>query len=211
MEEFPSNSQKARRQERPPPPAEQKKVEKVVRGEVVRRKKPFGRRLAETFLGGDARGAWGHVAMEVLVPRIKDGFIDSFHEVIDHIFDNDREYSRRGRRRHRTGSYVSYDRYSRRDHRDRDEPRSVSRRDRATHNFDEIILPTRVEAEEVIDSLFELVSKFEIATVEDLYELVGITSEYTDKKWGWEDLRGAGVTRVRSGYLLDLPRPEPID
>lgn len=214
MEEYPSNSHKSRGREAAPQP--EKKVERVVQGEVLRRKKPLGRRLASHFFGTDARGAMGHVVVDVLLPMIKDGFIESFHEGIDNVFDNDRR-SRRGRRRPGDGSYVSYGRYGsdrrggRPDPRDRDEPRHMSRRGRANHNFDEIILPTRVEAEEVIDRLFDLCSKYEVATVEDLYEMVGITSEYTDKKWGWDDLRGVGAVRVRNGYLLDLPRPEPID
>ena len=45
----------------------------------------------------------------------------------------------------------------------------------------------------------------------DLYDMVNITGDYTDTKWGWYDLRGAGVERIRSGYLLDLPRPVPLD
>ena len=69
----------------------------------------------------------------------------------------------------------------------------------------------RAEAEEVIDRLFELVSIYESATVADLYELVGLSSTHTDHKWGWTDLMGAGVSRIRGGYLLDLPDPEPLD
>ena len=87
----------------------------------------------------------------------------------------------------------------------------MSRRAKATHNFDEIILATRHEAEEVIDRLFDLISRYETATVADLYELVGEDRSYTDDKWGWTDIRGAGVQRVRNGYLLNLPRPEPLD
>ena len=87
----------------------------------------------------------------------------------------------------------------------------MSRQSRARHNFDEIVLDERVEAEEVIDRLFDLVSRYEAATVADLYELVGLSSTHTDNKWGWIDLTGAGVTRVRGGYLLDLPEPESLD
>ena len=87
----------------------------------------------------------------------------------------------------------------------------MSRRARASHDFDEIILASRVEAEEVIDRLFDLVSRYESATVADLYEMVGVTGNFTDDKWGWTNIRGAGVTRVRNGFLLDLPRPEPLD
>jgi hypothetical protein len=87
----------------------------------------------------------------------------------------------------------------------------LSREARAKHNFDEIVLNSRVEAEEVIDRLYDVVSRYESASVADLYELVGLSSTHTDHKWGWTDIRGAGVQRVRDGYLLDLPSPEPLD
>ena len=87
----------------------------------------------------------------------------------------------------------------------------MSRRARGSHDFADIILATRVEAEEVIDKLFSLVSQYEQATVGDLYEMLGVERSFTDEKWGWDDLRGAGVSRISSGYLLDLPRPIPLD
>lgn len=87
----------------------------------------------------------------------------------------------------------------------------MSQRGRARHDFDEIVLDERAEAEEVIDKLYEVVSRYEFATVADLYDLVGLPSNHTDHKWGWSDLRGAGVSRIRDGYLLDLPDPEPLD
>lgn len=87
----------------------------------------------------------------------------------------------------------------------------MSRRARANFDFDEIILPTRVEADQVLERMFDLLDKYEIVTVADLYDLVGVDSNYTDEKYGWEDLRGADVDRLsRGGYLLDLPRPEPL-
>ena len=134
------------------------------------------------------------------------------------IFGEARSTSRRTGRR--PGEpYINYGRYSRSSTASRSglvpmegRPRpELSRRARASHDFDEIILATRVEADEVIDRLFDLVSKYETATVADLYDLVGISGNYTDDKWGWFDLRGAGVHRVRNGYLLDLPKPEPLD
>jgi hypothetical protein len=87
----------------------------------------------------------------------------------------------------------------------------MSQRGRAKHDFDEIVLDQRAEAEEVIDRLYDVVNKYEQATVADLYDLVGLSSTHTDHKWGWTDLRGAGVSRIRDGYLLDLPDPEPLD
>lgn len=209
--EFPGNSHRSKKATHPE--KEPKKVEKVVTSEPIRRKKPLGKRFVETFVGGDAKGVAGYVAFDVLIPAAKDMVADAMSQGVERmLFGEARSTSRRGHgpRPGGSGGYVSYNRYAPSSL--RPEPRvGPSRRARATHDFDEIILATRVEAEEVIDRLFDLVSRYESATVADLYELVGVSGSYTDDKWGWTDIRGAGVTRVRNGYLLDLPRPEPLD
>ncbi len=125
-----------------------------------------------------------------------------------------------GRRNYgRTGGHTAYNRMghpsrsSVNDLYGREDPRApaLSRRARATHDFGEIVLETRVDATEVIDTLYELLSKFDVVAVADLYDLVGINSSPQDLQWGWTDLSGSDVSRVRNGYLLILPRPEPID
>lgn len=216
-EEFPSNTHKDRESptKAEPKKSTEKKVEQVVQGEVVRRKKPMGKRLAETFIGTDAKSVWAFVTIDVLVPAAKDMFADAVSQGVERmIYGEAQSRSRRGSRRP-NDPYTSYNRYShpqRRPGPPREEPRqSISRRARANHEFDEIILPTRVEANEVLDRLFDLVSKYETATVADLYDLVGVSGSYTDDKWGWVDLRGADIARIREGYLLNLPRPEPLD
>ena len=210
---YPSNSRKQKITVETKVESEPKKVEQVTSGNVVRRKKPLGKRIAETFVGGDARGVVGYVVMEVLIPAARDMIADAGREGIERmIYGDTRSPNRRGGSSHPNG-YVSYNRFasSQSGPARREEPRNFSRKARASHDFDEIILASRVEAEEVIDRLFDLVSRYESATVADLYEMVGITGKYTDDKWGWIDIRGAGVTRVRNGYLLDLPKPEPLD
>lgn len=213
MEEFPSNSKHPTKKEVKNEP---KKVEKVVTGEVVQRKKPLGKRFAETFVAGDdAKTVWEYVVMDVLVPAAKDTLADAVSQGVERIlFGEARSTSRRTGGR--PNGYVSYqNRYSAAGGRHpatRDEPRrDPSRRARASHEFAELVIQTRAEAEEVIDRLFDLTSKYETATVADLYELLGVTGQYTDDKWGWSDLRGAGVVRVTGGYILDLPKPEPLN
>lgn len=210
--QFPPNT-RARREREPEP---DKVVEKVVTGTVSRRKKPFGRRLAEVFVADDAQSVGGYILFDVLVPAAKDTIADVVSQFIERIlFGGARSTSRRtGHRPGSSGGHVSYNRYSSPApwNRGREEPRpTVSRRARASHDFDEIILATRGEAEEVIDRLFDIISRYQQATVSDLYDLVGESGNFTDEKWGWTDIRGAGVTRISSGYLLDLPKPELLD
>lgn len=213
---YPSNSNKQKKTEVPAKETEPKKVEQITSGNVVRRKKPLGKRFAETFVGGDAKGVVGYVVYEVLIPAARDMVADAGREAIERmLYGEQRSPHRRGGSARPSGAngYVSYNRFAPGQSSSRnDDPRpSLSRKARASHDFDEIILASRVEAEEVIDRLFDLVSRYESATVADLYEMVGVTGNYTDDKWGWSDIRGAGVTRVRNGYLLDLPKPEPLD
>lgn len=187
---------------------EDKKVKKVVEGEVIRRKRNKSSALLESL-----SGAWEYVATDVLLPAAKDMLSDAVAQGVDQILFGESRTTKRARTRSGSNGTVSYNKYSSRSRKRETEFRepTISRKARATHDFDEIILATRIEAEEVIDRLFDLVSRYEIATVADLYELVGAQGKYTDASWGWYDLRGATVRRIRNGYLLDLPAPEHLD
>lgn len=213
MDAFPANSHKVKKDTVPKKETEKPKIEKVVEGEVLRRKKPLGKRIAETFGATDMKSVGGFVLLDVMIPAAKDMVADAISQGIERmLFGEARSTSRRPRKQYSgSNGYVSYNRYS---PAHRDDPPfkpSPSRRARASHDFDEIILETRVEAEEVLERLFDLIERYQAATVADLYELVGVQGAYTDRKWGWIDIRGSGITRIRNGYLLDLPRPEALD
>lgn len=202
--EFPPNSEASKR-------IIDKDVQRVTSGETVRRKKSLRKQFSETFIAGDIKTAIRYVMFDVLLPAAKDMIVEAGSTGIEKwIFGDSRRH--RGSTIPVSGptGYVSYNRYSM-GSRMTAPQRVMSRQARARHDFDEIVLESRTEAEEVIDRLFDLVSRYESATVADLYELVGLASTHTDHKWGWSDIRGAGVSRVRDGYLLDLPDPHPLD
>lgn len=219
MEEYPNNSHSARESKSdgdPSTDSDEKKVEKIISGEASRRKKPLGKRFIETFFGGESKGVMGYIVFEVIIPAAKDMAADAMQQGLERVLYGEvRSTGRRtGARPGGSNGYVSYNRYSSSglaQANRRDESRAeISRRSRGSHDFEEIIIPTRAEAEAVIDQMFAIVSQYGEASVGDLYELVGIKSEYTDRKWGWKDFRGAGATRISSGYLLDLPRTVPL-
>jgi hypothetical protein len=203
--EFPSNSEKSKRDE-----PKGKDITPIVSGGATRRKKSLRKQFSETFVAGDARTAVRYVVMDVLLPAAKDMIVDAGAQGLEKLIFGDSRRSR-GVTPPQSGPYgnIAYNRYSTA-MRASGPARALSRQARAGHNFDEIILDQRSEAEEVIDRLFELVSLYESASVADLYELVGLASTHTDQKWGWTNLQGAGVSRIRGGYLLDLPQPEPL-
>src|SRR5580765_3041556 len=204
--DFPSNSETSKKGV-----PNGKNISPVVSGGAVRRKKSLRKQFKETFVAGDARTAIHYVLFDVLLPAAKDMVVEAGSQGIEKLIFG--ESRRRGSTRPQAGptGYVSYNRYAMDQSRQTGPQRAMSRQARARHNFDEIVLDQRSEAEDVIDRLFDLVSRYESASVADLYELVGLTSVHTDNRWGWTDLTGAGVSRIRGGYLLDLPEPEPLD
>ena len=73
-----------------------------------------------------------------------------------------------------------------------------------------MLTETRNEADDVIFHLKKLIKEYGSARLTDLYDMVDISGEFTDDRWGWFDLDDCGHRRVRDGYLLLLPRPEPL-
>lgn len=191
---------------------EEKKVEKVIKGSVVKRKKSASKKVFESFVGEDVDTVMSYIVHDVLIPAAKNTITDMVQGGIEMLLFGERQGSRT--RRDGNKSYVNYGSYSgsKRDS-GRNDRRDVSRQNRARHNFDEICLDSRSEAEEVLSHLVDLVIDYGEATVADLYDLVGITGNFTDNKYGWKDLSSASVSvsRVRDGYIINLPRVKPLD
>lgn len=197
MEKYQANSHKAKAEKQA---VEKKKVEKVVKGKVkVKKKGEFGK-FAGMFISEDAGDVKSYVIMDVIVPLIKKGISDTVDMI---LYGGTGSGSRRG------SSKVSYSSYY--DRRDNDRRAAHSTVRNGRYDFDSIILESRGEAEEVLDRLDELIDMYKVASVADLYDLVGVDFEYTDNKYGWTNLRNAEAVRVRDGYALKLPKALPID
>lgn len=211
-ETFPSNAKGVKKEPRQNKPIENKKLNKVVTGSVKKQKRSLGRKLSDTFLEDDTRSVGSYILYDVLIPAAKDLISDIVSGGIEMLLFGDRR-SRSSSKRDVGRSHTSYGAYYTRDKdRDRDRRRDISRTARSRHDFHEIILETRGEAEEVLSHLADLIAEYRQATVADLYDLVGIDSNFTDHKYGWTDIRNSDVSRLRGGgYLINLPRTELLD
>lgn len=217
VSEFPSNSHRARAP-RKTEEAEPKKIDPIVTGEVIKRKKPLGKRFAETFVGGDAKGVAGYVMFDVLIPAAKDMVADAMSQGVERmLFGEARSSARRGGYRP-TAGYTAYNRMSssptttayRPDPRDTRAP--AAPRARRANAVADVVIPSRHEADEVVDRLYDLLEKYDVVSVREYYEMVNVPFDHTDEKYGWTNLSGTRTTRLgNEGYLVELPRPEPID
>lgn len=200
-ENLPDNSRKGREERKHAANSqEEKRAEKIVKG-AVKTKKNEMRKLTDIFISEDAANVKSYILMDVLVPSIKKAIYDIVVNSLDMSL-----FGGRGNGRRSTADKVSYRDYgasSRRD--DRSSSRTSS-----GYSYDDIILETRGEAEAVLSRMDEIMEEYEIVRVADLYDLVGITGEYTDNKYGWTNIRNASVERVRDGYKIKMPRALPI-
>lgn len=195
MEEYPSNSLEGTPQN--------KTIKKVAKGMIVKREKPFLVR----FFSENMQSVGSYIIWDVLIPAAKNTFSEIISNGIEMLLYGEPNRSSRIRR-DRSRSYVSYNSIY-------DDKRSLRRgttsRTRSRHSFDDVVLESRMDGEEVLGSLVELIDTYDVATVADFYSLVGLDGEWSDNKFGWDNLSTALVKRVREGYILVLPKPLVLD
>lgn len=180
---------------------EKKKLEKVVRGNVKLKKKSELSKFTDIFIAEDVKSVGSYAFMEVLVPAIKKAVVDIVTDGINMIFYGGTERGRKS-----SSSKVSYRSY----YDSRDDRRPVERT-RTGYAYDDIVLPSRGEAEEVLEQLDNALDMYKVVSVADLYDLIGESCPHTAHKYGWTNLRNARAVKVRDGYLLELPKALPIN
>lgn len=209
---YSGNSHKDREKD---DPTARKPIEKVISGEVRERKKTLGRRMYEMFFAGDDASSVGqYLLFDVIIPSAKSLVLDVLNQGLERKFYGSSSSSTR-----RPSSALGIGRtnygkmYSGKDasSEKKDGKRDLSQKDRANHKFDEIVIDSRDEAETVLSELLDRIDEYTVTTVADFYDMVGITGDFTDEKWGWDNLRGASIRRVRDGYVIEFPRPSYLD
>lgn len=205
--DYTSNSAKSKA-EGPSEPSNRPEIKQIASASV--RKKTLGHKFKETFVGGSAESVGQYVLFDVIVPRVKDLLFDIIVGGSERsLWGTGTTRSSRGRHGSQLTGKTDYQGIS--SGRSAGPEREMSARGRATHNFEEILIPSRGEADQVLDMLLELVDKYDSATVADLYSATGVSTDHTDIKFGWTDLSEARIVPARGGgYLLELPPTEAL-
>ena len=202
MEKYTPNSNKYK-EEQKQANGERQKLDKVITGTAKAKKKSAARKFTDVFVAEDASNVKSYIVSDVLIPAAKKLISDIVRDGIDMLL-----YGGTGHRSDKSRSsrvdYVSYSKNS-------DRRSATSTRTRTGYNYDDVVLDTRGEAEDVLTRMDELIDMYGVVSVADLYDLVGISGNYTDNKYGWTNIRNAEPVRVRDGYMLKLPKALPID
>lgn len=189
-----------------------KKLEKVVTGEVSQKPRGVGRKFKEVFFGGDAKNAASFVVSDVLLPALRNLIVDAVTNGAEKLIYG--ESRGRGRSRTNYGARYQYNAgYPspfRPDPRERLPMGGARGIRQGRHEVNDIVIATKEEAELVAERLVDIVDQYEVASLADLYELVGLPSSHIDNKWGWTFLGNIQIRQIRQGYLLELPPLEEI-
>lgn len=201
-----SNRDKQKKKE-----AEERRPQKIITSEVTTKEKSATKKFAEKFFEDEVSNVKTYILWDVIIPAIKNVISDIVGNSVDMmLYGRTRNRSQRGTSTGNTtmvgglSGYTGYGTFSSRQ-------TGISQRNRDNYDLDEFVFQSRADAEMVLDTLKEIVSKYKAASVADLCDLIGRSSQYTDVKYGWTDLRGADVQRVREGYVLIMPRVTLIE
>lgn len=205
MSDYKPNSHKAKAEEASK--EAEKRAEKVVKGTVKTKKKNGVSKLTDVFISEDAANVKSYVFMDVLVPAIKKAVCDIVVDGINMILFGD---TGRGKRSSGSSNTVSYSSY----YGSRNNERSYAgsgARQRNSLDFDDIIFENRGEATAALDQMYELLDRYGVVRVADLYDMADLSAPYTSNRYGWTNLRDADVARVRDGYIIKLPKATVVD
>lgn len=180
---------------------------KIVNG--IRKKKPLSERFKDTFLSEESDTVGSYILWDILIPSAKETISDLVTGAINIILFGDAgSRSNRKNNRRIVGGYKDYSTSSRVSNRDRDEDRRYGRRSRRA--FDDIVLPDRTIALQVLDDMRDLIEDYGQCSVADYYDFVGQTWDPMDKFWGWTNLAGVKPRPIHGGCILDLPDLEQL-
>lgn len=191
---------------------EKKKYSPVVKkAEIVSSKKSITNRIIDTFLDNDVRDIKSWLIEEVIVPGLKDTFLDLMSMALT---GEAYRGSKRKRGRYDDRGRVNYGGYYSGDHRSskRRRSRERSRYYEEDHDCDyrAIVLKSRAAAEDIVDKLRDIIRDDGDVSVATFFELLDIASSFNDNNWGWTREHQIGIRSVRDGFLIDVDEAEYI-
>lgn len=74
-------------------------------------------------------------------------------------------------------------------------------------NYKDVVCDSQQRAEQLLAYLYDLINRYRMVAVGDLYEAAGITTAPSDNAFGWTALDGSRIVATRDGYVLQLPKP----
>lgn len=191
------------------PASQKKEISKVTKGKVKTEEKSALRKFGEAFIEDDFKDIKMYVVSDVIVPAIKNLIFDSLIGSVEMALFGTSSRSRRSGGKNEHTSYSSYYKSGNNSSRRADDSRSRDRCD-----YQSVVFEERADADEVLDTLQNLIEDYGQATIGDFYDAAGITPDDNfakNEEYGWTDLSRATIRRHREGWMISMPREKYLD
>lgn len=207
MEEYKGNSHKLKAesgQNRSPTTSKRTVVSNTTQ---VKQKTNELKKTKESFIASDLKTVLEYAWYSIIIPGLKKTLADTIKNGTDMIL------GQVGRRGDNGVTRVRYDKYSSRDSRDVPFDRERDRYSPRSNTYTDLWFPTIQDAQNVKDAMVEQIAGYGVASILDLYEFSGRSEWITPmhNKYGWMSMRLARIVPDGDGYVLELPKPVPID
>lgn len=198
--EMPAKDTTRTRQEK-----ERPKVKPVVSNDkIIRKKKPLSQKIAGKFIAEDVEDVKDYFINDLLIPGIIDTFIDTLLMLLGRGDDYSSSRDRRKKGYHNYNSYSSYKGKSSSSRRNRRSERRRRDEDEDLPEYDNIVIPNRQDAEEIVDRLHSYIDENGDVSIAEFFEMLDLTAPYTDNKWGWTRRSQIDIRKVKGGFLIDV-------
>lgn len=204
MKDFEGNSF-AKQQEKLPKVANP--VAPVVSENHVQAKKTGElKKLARSFFARDFKDVAKDVMKDVLMPGLKRTFADIIKSGVDMMI-----YDDSAQRRLNDGRGIPYSSYFGNSARVERPGTNLQPVRSNVFIVNDVTYDTKVDADNVLYTLRDLISRYNKASVEDFYNASNLKPNFTDSKWGWTNLDNAYVYLSMNRWAIKLPKAEPLE
>lgn len=181
----------------------ERKYDKVITGSAKTKKKSEFQKFMGSFLSQDISRIKKFILYDVIRPNIKRAISEAVKTSIDMILydDNERPAAKSN------GAKVSYNKCFAGSS---NQPYAKARY-ASGFEYDDIIFETRGDAEAVLSTMEDILTRFKVVSVGDFYDLAEVsTTNYAINKYGWNDLHDASIGRVSEGWVIRFPSVIPL-
>lgn len=202
FERFPSNSKTKK-------PETERVVTPLVKSEdVVIGKKGIFSRMPKMFFTHDIHSIAAYVLESVIAPKVQDIFLDTVTRGAEYMVYGDTRASKINKGHKSSIQYGGVINQSKTRTTEEQYPSnrmsSIDRK-KSYNDYSDLIFKDQQIAEEVLSRMYDDLREYGCCTVLSLKGMLGHETVYTDEKYGWMELTGSRVRRVRDGWLLELP------
>lgn len=190
------------------------RAKQVGSGRTIVKHDGFFKKLGASLVSDSPDSVRTYLIDDIIIPGIKELLANAINSGIDALFFGGASSggsSRLSRKNNSRYGHVSYSKYYERDHeRDRSRDRDISDTKTCVEP-DDIVFDTRREAVDVLMELRHILEEYDQVTVADLYDAAGISTTFTQNKYGWYNIESARIRPVSNGYILIMPATKLLD